>query len=258
MTYYTFVTGASEGIGREFARIAARKGRNVILTARSVDKLEALADDLRAEDVDVVVIPADLSTPDAADTLFAEAVAGRGIDVFINNAGLGHNGAFADPDGWPREEATITVNVLAATRLLKLMLPHMTALDAKARIVNVASVAGFVPGPGMAVYHASKAYLLSLSEAVAHEMRGSNVTVTALCPGPTRTNFFEAADMKDVAMVQGDLPTAYSVALAGWDGAVTGTQVVVPGATNKMLAFLPRIAPRTVIAGVASRFLERS
>ena len=184
MTAYTLITGASEGLGVEFARIAANEGRNLILAARSQDKLDALAADLRSDSVDVVVIPADLSDMEQVDRLWAEASTGREIDVLVNNAGLGYNGAFSAGQGWDRELSSIHVNMLALTRLMKLAIPHMEALP-KGRILNVASVAAFTPGPNMAVYHATKAYVLSLSEAVAEELRGTTVTVTALCPGAT-------------------------------------------------------------------------
>ncbi|MEM8822160.1 MAG: SDR family oxidoreductase [Pseudomonadota bacterium] len=257
MKTYTLVTGASEGIGKEFARIAAKKGRNVILTARSEDKLNSLADELRHETDDVVVVPADLSTPDGADTMFAEASKDRAIDMFINNAGLGYACDFADPDAWAREERMVAVNMLSATRLLKLVVPHMIDHGEKSRIVNVASVAAFLPGPGMSVYYASKAYVLSLSEALSQELKNRNVTVTALCPGATQTSFFDEADMDHVSFAESNLASPREVAQAGWDGAVTGTPVVVPGAMNKMFAALPRFLPRSVIAGLSAKTLSR-
>ncbi|MEO0503096.1 MAG: SDR family NAD(P)-dependent oxidoreductase, partial [Pseudomonadota bacterium] len=152
MAAYTLITGASEGLGVEFARIAAKEGRNMILAARSADKLEAVASELRSDAVDIVVIPADLSDLAEVDRLWTEASDGREIDVLVNNAGLGYNGDFADGQGWARELSSINVNMLALTRLMKLAVPHMQTLP-KARILNVASVASFTPGPNMAVYH---------------------------------------------------------------------------------------------------------
>ncbi|MEO0667012.1 MAG: SDR family oxidoreductase [Pseudomonadota bacterium] len=257
MAAYTLITGASEGLGVEFARIAAKEGRNMILAARSADKLEAVAADLRSDEVDVVVIPADLSDLAEVDRLWTEASDGREIDVLVNNAGLGYNGDFADGQGWTRELSSINVNMLALTRLMKLAIPHMQALP-KARILNVASVASFTPGPNMAVYHATKAYVLSLSEAVAEELRGTSVTVTALCPGATATRFFDAADMHDIRLINMTKPMAAdAVAELGWLQARIGQRIVVPGAMNKVFAFLPRISPRSLTTRIAAQMMGK-
>ncbi len=257
MTQYTLITGASEGLGVEFARIAAKEGRNLILTARSKDKLDALANQLRSETVDVVVIPADLGDLAEADRLWAEATQDRQIDVLVNNAGLGYHGPFVDGQGWSRELASINVNMLSLTRLMKLAIPHMQA-QPKGRILNVASVAGFQPGPNMAVYHATKAYVLSLSEAVAEELRGGNVTVTALCPGATATNFFDEADMHGVRLLKMAKPMkAHAVAEHGWLEARIGKRIVVPGLMNKVFAFLPRISPRGVTTRIAAQIMGK-
>lgn len=258
MAAWTLITGASEGLGVEFAKLAARHGRDMILTARSRDKLEALAEDLRADGVEVVVIPADLNIVAEAERLWTQATDGRQIDFLINNAGLGRNGPFEESDAWERELSTITVNVLSLTRLMKLALPHMKAAGA-GRILNVASAAGFLPGPNMAVYHATKAYVLHLSEAVAHELRGSRVTVSALCPGATQTNFFADADMGAMRLLKLAPPArAYDVAVAGWQGALGGRAVIVPGFINKVFAFLPRMIPRGAAAAIASVFLSKT
>jgi len=189
--------------------------------------------------------------------MWAEASDGREIDVLVNNAGLGYNGAFDDDAGWAREMASINVNLIALTRLMKLAIPHMKTLP-KARILNVASVAGFTPGPNMAVYHATKAYVLSLSEAVAEELRGTNVTVTALCPGATATNFFEDADMEGVRLLKMAKPMkAFDVAELGWLQARVGQRVVVPGFMNKVFAFLPRISPRAMTTRIAAQVMGK-
>ena len=254
---WTLITGASEGLGVAFARLAAKEKRNVILTARSTDKLEAVATELRAMGVEAVVIPADLTDAAAVDALWASATDGREIDVLVNNAGLGFHGAFSDPSGWDREEASIAVNLGALTRLMKLAIPHMQSLP-KGRILNVASVAGFSPGPNMAVYHATKAYVLSLSEAVAEELRGTRVTVTALCPGATATNFFNDADMHDVRLLKMAKPmNAAEVADLGWLQARIGQRIVVPGLMNKILAFLPRISPRGLTTRIAAQVMGK-
>ncbi|MEO0911725.1 MAG: SDR family oxidoreductase [Pseudomonadota bacterium] len=248
-TAYTLVTGASLGIGREIARVAARNGRNLILTARSADRLEALAEELRAaHGVTVVVIPADLSVAGEAAAMWDKAVAeGRRVDFLVNNAGLGSHGAFAEAD-WARKKRSIEVNVLALTELCKLAAEHM---ERGGRILNVASIASFVPGPAMAVYHATKAYVLSLSLALNEEFRG-RITVTTLCPGVTESNFLEDAEMHDVRFINAmrKLPTAASVAEYGYAAAIGGRAVVVPGLMNKMAPLLSRLLPRTLQAKI--------
>ncbi|MEL6618959.1 MAG: SDR family oxidoreductase [Pseudomonadota bacterium] len=255
---WTLITGASEGLGVEFARVAAKEGRNLILAARSRDKLDKVATEMRSMGVEVNVIPADLSDMAEVDRLWTQATEGREVDVLVNNAGLGYNGDFADGQGWSRELSSMQVNMLALTRLMKLAIPHMQSLP-KGRILNVASVAGFTPGPNMAVYHATKAFVLSLSEAVAEELRGTKVTVTALCPGATATNFFEDADMHDVTLLKMAKPMkASAVAELGWLQARIGQRIVVPGLMNKVFAFLPRISPRSMTTRIAARMMGRA
>ncbi len=257
MAAYTLITGASEGLGVEFARLAAKDGRNMILTARSQHKLNALAEDLREDGLDVIVIAADLNDPADVDRLWSEAVDGRHVDVLVNNAGLGYNGAFADPDGWERELTSMQVNMTALTRLMKLAVPHMKERGS-GRILNVASTAGFMPGPNMAVYHATKAFVLSLSDAVATELSGTGVTVTALCPGATATNFFNEADMGGVRLLKFGAPMkAFDVAEEGWLEARIGKRIVVPGMKNKISAVLPRFFPRSVTSRIAGVFLAK-
>lgn len=256
---WTLITGASEGFGREFADLAAAEGRPVILTARQVDRLEALARDLRQRHrVEVVVIPADLSQAGAAEDLWASACEGRAIDTLVNNAGRGRNGKFADPEGWARERQSVEVNVTSATVLMKLAVGQMVARG-RGRVLNVASAAGFLPGPNMAVYHATKAYFLSLSEAVGCEVAGSGVTVTALCPGATETNFFKADNAVKATLLTRmmPLPSARSVAQAGWRAMGRGQRVIVTGIDNKIFTFMPRLAPRKLNAWVTGQFLAR-
>lgn len=258
-TCWTLITGASEGLGREFADLAAAEGRPVILSARQVEKLEALAADLRQRfGVQAVVIAADLSQPGEAERLWAEASAGRVIDVLVNNAGLGRNGAFADLSGWARERDTIAVNVTAATTLMKLAVAAM-ADRGQGRVLNVASAAGFLPGPHMAVYHASKAYLLSLSEAVSAELAGTGVKVTALCPGATQTYFFVADDAVKATLLTRlfPLPSARSVAVKGWAAMKEGRRIRVTGLVNWLFTFSPRVLPRRLVAWVTGQFLRR-
>lgn len=259
MSHWTLVTGASEGLGREFADLAAAEGRGVILSARQVDKLEALAADLRARHkVEAVVIPADLAQAGEAERLWATASTGRVIDVLVNNAGLGRNGEFADLSGWARERASIEVNITAATTLMKLAVAAM-AERGEGRVLNVASAAGFLPGPHMAVYHATKAYFLSLSEAVATELAATAVKVTALCPGATQTNFFAADDAVKATLLTRlfPLPSAQSVAIKGWAAMKEGRRIRVTGLVNWVFAMSPRFFPRRFIAWLTGQFLRR-
>lgn len=256
---WTLVTGASEGLGREFAILAAEERRPVILTARQEDKLQALAADLRRRfGVEVVVIAADLSLPGAAEDLWDKASDGRVIDVLVNNAGLGRNGSFSDMAGWPREEASVQVNVVAATALMKRAVTEMVARG-EGRVLNVASTAGFLPGPHMAVYHATKAYLLSLTEAVAEELRGSGVTVTALCPGATETNFFAADNAVKATLLTRlfPMPTAEAVAMKGWVAMKAGRRIRITGLMNRLFAFSPRVSPRRLVTWLTGQFLKR-
>ncbi|MEP2028964.1 MAG: SDR family oxidoreductase [Paracoccaceae bacterium] len=250
MQNWTLITGASEGLGVEFARLAAKDGHNIILTARSKDKLDALAAELRELPRDVLVVPADLSDLSQAERLWQEASDGRIINMLVNNAGLGRNDPFGDAAGWERELSSINVNMTALTYLMKKAIPHMDDAGG-GRILNVASVAGFMSGPGMAVYHATKAYVISLSEAVAEELRGTNVSVTTLCPGATQTNFFADAKMESVRLINLSKPMdADVVAQQGWWGASEGKRIVVPGVMNKLSAFSPRFMPRALLARI--------
>jgi hypothetical protein len=257
LTGWTLITGASEGLGREFAKIAAAEGRDLILAARQGAKMEALAETLRARHgIAVEVMPTDLSDAEAVEVLWRRASSRRRIDIVVNNAGLGYNGPFASED-FAREKASIDVNVTALTILMKRAIPHMQAAGG-GRILNVASTAAFMPGPNMAVYHATKAYVLSLSEAVAEELRGGNVSVTALCPGATRTNFQKDAQMDDVLLVRSlPMPSAESVARVGWRAMKAGRRIRVTGPFNKLAAIAPRFAPRRLTARLTALFLKQ-
>jgi len=257
MTGWTLITGASEGLGAEFARLAAAEGRNLILTARSEDKLAALAQELRDRAGDIDVLPADLSDLAEADRLWQEASRDRHVDILVNNAGLGRHGAFGSGEGWARDLSTMAVNMTALTCLMKRAIPHMQARGG-GRILNVGSTAGFMPGPNMAIYHATKAYVLSLSEAVAEELRGTNVRLCVLCPGATQTGFFDAADMHGVGLLRLGRPArADAVARAGWQAMMAGRRTRVTGALNKLFAFTPRVTPRSLTTLVAGRVMGK-
>lgn len=242
------ITGASSGIGLELARIMARNGHELVLTARGVAELEKLASELQTRHgVAVHVIASDLSQPDAPQALFDE-IARRGVTVgvLVNNAGYSTYGPFADIEA-TADLNMLALNILALTHLTKLFLPGMVARRS-GRVLNVASTAAFQPGPFMACYYASKAYVLSFSEAVAEELAGTGVTVTALCPGPTATGFAKRANLEGSRLFSGR-PTmgAREVAEIGYNATMLGQPVAVAGAINALMAFSVRFAPRGLV-----------
>ena len=246
------VTGASGGIGEDLARLVASSGRDLVLLARSAAKLQSLADELaRAHRITATVLPADLSEPGAADDI-ARTLAERrlNIDILMNNAGFGTFGEFA------RENAQehlrmLQVNVVALTMLTRFLLPGMLERR-RGRILNVASTAAFQAGPLMAAYYASKAYVLSFSLALTDETADTGVTVTCLCPGPTRTGFQERAQMNESRLFRmTSVMSAADVARAGYDAMMAGRALVVPGVVNKIGAQSVRLVPRRVAAKIA-------
>ena len=245
------ITGASSGIGLELARVFAANKHDVVLVARSEGKLRELARECEASGVRAHVVAADLAKPDAARAI-VDAVARLGveIEVLVNNAGFGVYGLFV---GTPpaTELESIQVNVVALTDLTKRFLPGMIARR-RGRILNVASTAGFLPGPLMAVYYATKAYVVSFSEAIANELEGTGVTVTVLCPGPTDSGFQAAASLETSRIVSLlKKATSRSVAEAGYDAVMAGKVVCIPGVANKVSALLaPRLFPRAIIRKV--------
>lgn len=248
------ITGASQGIGYELSHLFARDGYNLLISARREEKLCQVAHELEeAYGVQVRVIPNDLADPVAARELF-DAVQEQSppIDALVNNAGFGLYGPFAETD-IAVELAMIQVNITALTHLTKLFLPDMLKRGA-GKIMNVASVAAFQPGPFMAIYYASKAYVLSFSEAIASELRGSGVTVTAFCPGPTATGFQERARL-DASRWMRIMRTmdAKTVARIGYRGMMRGKTVVIPGIENKLIAFFGRFVPRNILTGIVKR-----
>lgn len=252
------ITGASSGIGLELARLFARDGHDLVLVARRKDLLQELAAQLMdRHDVRATVIAADLSDPSApAEIARRVAAAGLEVEFLVNNAGYGLAGEFIRTDA-ATELRMIQVNITALTHLSKLFLPRMVA-EHQGRIMNVASTAGFVPGPLMAVYYATKAYVISFSLALAEELRQSGVTVTVLCPGATRTEFQERAGIDlDVRLFRGPwVADAASVARAGYRGMLRGKRLVVPGVFNKIMVAATRLASRALLAKVARRVQE--
>ena len=252
------VTGASGGIGAELAECFARDGWDVILVARSREGLERVGEALSARyGVRHHVVPADLALP-AAPRALLDAVLQIGVpvDALVNNAGFGLVGPFVgvgqgEPTALARELDMLQVNIVALTHLSKLFLPGMVERR-RGFVLNVASTAAFQPGPLMAVYYASKAYVLSFSEALAVEVEGTGVSVTALCPGATRTGFEGAAGMEKSRLFRGpQVMTARAVAEAGYAAMRAGRPIVVTGAVNRMMAFGTRFIPRSLAARVA-------
>ena len=246
---WSLVTGASSGIGLELARALARRGSHLVLVARDRARLEKAAADLAREwSVQAEVLSADLAQPDSPATLFAElSRRGRAIDVLVNNAGVGVWGEFASTS-LADERRLVELNVLASMGLTKLFLPGMVARR-RGRVLNVASTAGFFPGARMAAYYASKAFVVSFSQAIASELGGSGVSVTALCPGPVRTAFIEGQDMRlfHSPLVLG----AARVAEAGVRGLLAGRRIVIPGWRNWLIVELGRISPRRFSEAIA-------
>lgn len=246
------VTGGSGGIGLEIAKVLARNGLDLVLVARTRDTLEAAAGQLEGKfGARVHVFAADLRRPDAPQAIFDflhnENIP---IDVLVNNAGFGVGGEFADTK-LQRELEMIQVNISALTHLTKLFLPAMIKRKA-GRVLNVASTAAFQPGPLMAVYYATKAYVLSFSQALAEELRHSGVTVTALCPGPTRTRFAASAQMtKSRLFTAFGIAHAADVAEFGVAAMMHGRRVAIPGIKNKIVAQASRFVPRAVSAKLA-------
>ena len=251
------VTGASGGIGEELARLFAADGHDLVLVARSRDKLARLAGELaQKHGVAARVLAADLARGESPREIFEElGGAGVHIDALVNNAGFGSYGLFAETD-LGSELDLLQVNVVALTHLSKLFLPGMIARR-RGYLMNVASTAAFQPGPLMAVYYASKAYVLSLSEALANECEGTGVRVSALCPGPTETGFVAAAGMQESKLFERGAMTAREVAEAGYRGLLEGKTLVIPGLRNNLVARTVGMMPRRMVTKVVRGIQER-
>jgi uncharacterized protein len=249
------ITGASSGIGYELTKLLVSDGFDVVLVARDEARLKRIADELIGTfNVNVTVIPKDLSRPEAAGELYRE-VRARDIEVniLVNNAGFSVYGPFAETSS-RKELEMIHVNLVTLTQLTKLFLPGMLNQNS-GKILNVASTAAFAPGPYSAVYSASKAYVLSFSEAIAEEVRGTAVSVTTLCPGPTKTEFAERAQMMNARIFQGRLSSAAEVAEAGYRALMRKRTTVVVGLANRLLVFSMRFSPRRLVTRVSKVLL---
>lgn len=249
------ITGASTGIGYELAKVFAAQGHDLILTARNKDKLREVAEECERLGVRALVVAADLALPDAPRSIY-DGLRSQSleVDVLVNNAGFGTHGEFARIDA-DADLQLLQVNIVALTYLTKLFLPDMIARR-RGKILNVASTAAFQPGPIMATYYASKAYVLSFSEAIAVECRPYGITVTALCPGPTLTEFQKRAGTESSRLFRKAARDASTVARAGYRGLMRGRRIVVPGVGNRVLAGLVPFVPRRLVTRITRRFNE--
>ena len=253
------ITGASGGIGYELTKLFARDGHHLALVARSGDKLAQVARECESGyAISVKTFPLDLAAPQAPKFLYDQLQReGTVVDILINNAGFGVFGEFGQMP--PQEIAgQIQLNIAALTELCRLFLPPMLA-QRNGKIMNVASTAAFQPGPMMAVYYATKAYVLSFSEAIANELQGSGVTVTCLCPGATATGFARRARTEGSRLFkQIGAMDAQTVARDGYRGLTAGKRLVISGTRNWLVAESVRFAPRKMVTAVSRWLAERA
>ncbi len=250
------ITGASGGIGYELAKIFAQNGWNLILVARSQEKLNSFSKEIsKQHGISAHVIVKDLTDPESASELYREVeLKSWTVDALVNNAGIGSFGFFSQTD-FAVEASLLELNVVTLTKLTKLFLKPMIQRG-EGYVLNVASTAAFQPGPLMAVYYASKAYVLSFSEAIADELEGSGVSVTALCPGATLTGFRDAAGMQRSRLYKLRVMDVKRVAREGYDGMIQRKRVVIPGTLNKVLVSGSRLLPRKLVTKVTRKIQE--
>ncbi len=257
MNKTALITGASGGIGLELAKIHAGKGDDLVLVARSGDRLGILKAELEAKyKIKVYTIEKDLSVMHSAGEVYDE-LKGRGIPVYylINNAGFGDIGLFAECD-WDKQERMINLNITTLANLTWLILPDMIAMGG-GKIMNLASTAAFQPGPTMSVYFATKAFVLSFSEALNNEVRRKGISVTALCPGSTESSF-QAVALGDPNLVEKrKKASAEDVAQFGYRAMMKGKPVAIPGFKNSLMAFMIRFFPREFIVKMARQAQEK-
>lgn len=258
MPRYALVTGASSGIGLALAEALARRGRNLILVARRRDALESIAYELAQRfGVEILFLVCDLSEPMQVSGLLHELEQGeRSIDLLVNSAGLGNAGEFVLQD-WSREQELIEVNILALARLCHAVGSIMAGQDS-GQILNVASVAGFHPGPGMSNYYASKAYVLHFSEGLREELKTHGVGVSVLCPGPTRSAFFRHSQLNMARLENSKLlMSAEEVALYAVRALEKNRAIIIPGWRNRLLTMASRILPRWLARRLMARINQR-
>ena len=252
---WALVTGASGGIGYELSRRLAKAGFSVIMVSRNSERLSAAAAEIRKHRVEAVVLPKDLSNPEATEEIFADVrKRGLDVDVLVNNAGFGDLGRFAEAE-WEVQRQMLQVNVASLVRLTQLFLPEMIRRNSGG-ILNVGSTGSFAPVPYMAVYGATKAFVLSFSEALSAELQGTGVQVTALCPGVTATQFAKRAKTENTRLARMNRMTAENVARIGCRALMKGRPRVVPGLFNKLLIGSLRFSHRSAVVQLSKALMH--
>lgn len=251
------ITGASSGIGLELAKVFAKNQHDLILVARSKEKLMEIAEILSEKyKVQTTVFSKDLTDLESIKEVYNELKSQNiDIDFLINNAGFGDFGLFYETN-WQNEKKMIDLNITALTYFTKLFLKDMVSKNS-GKIMNLASTASFQPGPLMAVYYATKAYVLHFSEAVANEIKNTDVTITALCPGPTSSGFQETANLEGSGLIKGKLPTSAEVAEYGYKVMMKGKTVSIHGLMNKIMAASVRFLPRNIVTNIVRNLSEK-
>ncbi len=253
------ITGATQGIGYELSKLFAQDEYNLILVARNEQRLNEIRKNFTAEfKVNIRVIAKDLSRPDSAQEIFEQLkLENIIVNILINNAGFGHLGKFSETD-WDVEQKMIQLNITTLTQMTKLFLPDMLDLNQGA-IMNVASTAAFMPGPLMAVYYATKAYVFSFSQALSNELKDTNITVNTLCPGATETEFSRVAEMDNSKLFSSPLMSvmdAETVARMGYKDLMNEKDLTITGAMNKMLVQSIRVSPRKIVMNITRWLMD--
>ena len=251
----TLITGASSGIGKELAYVYAEKKFNLILVARRKERLQEIKTDIKKKhNVSVDIIGLDLSKLDSPEQLYGKVNdKGLKVDVLINNAGYGVYGPFIGTE-MEKETGMLLLNMVTLTKLTKLFAADFVK-NGKGHIINIASTAAFQAVPTMATYAATKAYVLSFSEAIAHELKNQNVKVTAICPGATQSEFAQVADIGDPAMFN-KAPTSRELAEFTYKSMIKGKTTAIHGAKNSFLVFATRLSPRKVVTAIAAKMMD--
>jgi short-subunit dehydrogenase len=250
------ITGASSGIGYELSKLFAQDNYNLVIISRNKEKLEKTASEFENKyNIYVEVIPKDLAKSSSPDELLTAVKSKNiGIDVLVNNAGFATHGKFLE-SSLQEELDMLQVNIVSLTHLSKIFGREMS-LRGGGKILNIASTAAFLPGPLMAVYYATKAYVLSFSEALSNELKESNITVTALCPGPTDTHFQDRAGISKSKLMSRNIMTAAEVAKEGYQALKADRSIYIPGVRNKIIALGTRLVPGSISAGIARKVQE--
>lgn len=259
MNPWALVTGASTGLGKEFCELFAKDNINLIIVSRNKEKLDELASSLKVKfKIQVEVCAFDLSIQSNVEEV-VKFISAKNIpiDYLVNNAGMGVYGKFTETN-WNQEHQMMELNMISLAHLMKSIIPMMVK-NKKGKILNVASTAAFQPGPLMSIYFASKAFVLSLSEALNEELKNTGVTITTLCPGPTETEFFKSAKMESLKFADTRsrlMMTSKEVAEIGYKSLMSSERVVVAGIINKITAFSTRFLPRPLLAKIAQQLLH--